>query len=83
METTNIKIIRKPEVISLIGLSNASIYRLINENLIPPPFSLGCRAVGWYEHEIKAVIKARAAGRTEEEIKSLVTEQLQARQLAA
>lgn len=83
MESQDIKVIRKPEVLALTGLSNASIYRLINDNLLPPPFSLGCRSVGWYAFEIESIIKARAAGKTQEEIKTLVTEQLQARKLAA
>ena len=80
METQNIKIIRKAEVLTLVGLSHASLYRLINENLLPPPFSLGCRAVGWYEHEITGVIKARAAGKSDEEVKSLVLKLVASRQ---
>lgn len=83
MESQQLKILRKPEVLALIGLSSTSFYRHITEGLLPQSFSLGCRAVGWYEHEINAVIKARAAGHTEQQIKKLVAEQMSARQQAA
>lgn len=79
----SLKVIRKPEVLSLVGLSNASLYRLIKDSLLPPPFSLGCRAVGWYEHEINSMNKARAAGKSEAQVKELVSDILIARKLAA
>lgn len=79
MESQSSKIVRKPEVLVLIGLSNTSFYRQINQGLLPPPISLGCRAVGWYEHEILSVIKARAAGHDSEQIKLLVSQIVKAR----
>lgn len=78
-----LKIIRKPEVLSLLCVSETSLYRQINAKSFPPSFSLGCRAVGWYEHEINAVIKARAAGKTEDQIKTLVDTLISARIEAA
>ncbi|MCC2607340.1 helix-turn-helix transcriptional regulator [Planctobacterium marinum] len=82
-ETPFFKVIRKNEVMAVLGISSTSLYRLINDSLIPPPFSLGCRAVGWYEHEINAVLKARAAGRNNDQIRELIGELLNARQKAA
>ncbi|MBL4638506.1 MAG: AlpA family phage regulatory protein [Proteobacteria bacterium] len=78
-EKTELKIIRKPEVLTLFGLSNASLYRQITAELFPPAFSLGCRATGWYEHEVKQVIAARGAGKTDDDIKALVSELVAAR----
>ncbi|HCB16553.1 MAG TPA: transcriptional regulator [Alteromonas sp.] len=82
-EQQSLKIMRKPEVLSLLCVSETSLYRQINGKTFPPSFSLGCRAVGWYEHEINAVIKARAAGKTEAEIKALVNNLISARIEAA
>jgi|TARA_R110002012_G_C11367656_1_gene581613 hypothetical protein len=39
---------------------------------MPPPFSLGGRSVGFFEHEISAVLMARAAGHDDEQVKALV-----------
>lgn len=71
-EIERFKVIRKPEVLELICLSTSSLERQIKQNFLPPPFSLGCRSVGWFEHEIISVIKARAAGKSDDEVKELV-----------
>lgn len=81
-ELNQLKIIRKPDVLALLGLSETSLHRQIKASIFPPSFSLGCRAVGWYEHEINAVIKARAAGKNAVEIKTLVNELIDARNSA-
>ena len=57
-ELNHLKIVRKPEVLTLLGLSETSLHRQVKAKIFPPSFSLGCRAVGWYEHEINTVIKA-------------------------
>ena len=79
-EQIQLKIIRKPEVLALLSLSETSLHRQIKAKVFPPSFNLGCRAVGWYEHEINSVLKARAAGKNETEIKLLVQELVEARQ---
>lgn len=79
MESQQTKIIRKPEATNLIGLSNTTFYRQIENGLIPPSFSLGCRAVGWYEHEIQTILRARAAGKSEDDIRLIVSELISAR----
>lgn len=81
-DTSHLKVIRKQKVLTLLAISNASLYRLINEKLLPPSFSLGCRAVGWYDHEIKQVIQARAAGKCNEQIIKLVNSFINERQQA-
>lgn len=81
-DISNLKVIRKPEVLSLLAISNATLYRLVNEKLLPPSFSLGCRAVGWYEHEVKKVIQAHAAGKGNEQVINLVNSLVAERQQA-
>ncbi|MGR5176884.1 helix-turn-helix transcriptional regulator [Vibrio mediterranei] len=54
-----IVIIRKPEVLSRLGISHATLHRHINNGTFVPPISLGDRAVGFLEHEVDAVIEAR------------------------
>lgn len=69
----NIQILRKPEVIKITGLSNTSIFERTRKGLFPTSVSLGGRAVGYLEHEVKAVLTARAAGHTDEQVRELVT----------
>jgi len=66
------KVIRNPVVLNRYPLSRSHLFNHINQGLFPEPISLGERAVGWLEHEVDAVISARAIGKSEEEIKSLV-----------
>ncbi len=76
------KVLRNKEVLTLLGISNPTLYRRIKDGLLPPPFNLGCRAVGWLEHEVQKVIAARVAGKTDEEVKTLVSELVIARKSA-
>ena len=52
--------------------SHASIYTAIREGLFVKPVSIGQRAVGWPDYEVKALVSARIAGQTEAEIRELV-----------
>lgn len=65
-------IIRRHELLKRFGISNNSLYTKINEGTLPPPISLGSRAVGWLEHELDSVLAAMAIGKSQAEIKSLV-----------
>lgn len=67
-----IKILRKPEVIRITGLSNTSIFERTKSGLFPSSISLGGRAVGYLESEISAIVTARAAGHNDEQIRQLV-----------
>ncbi len=66
------RIERKPEVLNRTGFSNSGLYRRVKEGLFVPAVSLGERSVGWLEHEVNALINAMAAGKSEDEIRSLV-----------
>ena len=51
------RIIRRPEVIEMTGLSESSIRRRVREGEFPSPLRLGgpnSRSVGWREEDIDA-----------------------------
>lgn len=73
------KIIRKPEVIALTGLSKSTIHNRINDGLFPPSISLGARAVAFVASEVDAVISAMIEERQPEQIKVLVQELIASR----
>ena len=53
--------------------SNASIYNLIREGHWTKPVSIGQRSVGWPDDEVRALCAARIAGKTDDEIRELVS----------
>jgi prophage regulatory protein len=65
-------ILRIPAVKFQSGLSRSTIYQRIAEGLWTKPVSLGARAVGWSSDEVDAINSARIAGKTDEEIRTLV-----------
>ena len=69
-----IEIIRLPEVSRTTGLARSTIYLRIEQGLLPKPVSLGGKAVGWPATEISQINAARIAGKSNEEIKTLVDE---------
>lgn len=55
-----LRILRRKQVESRIGLSRSTIYARIAEGSFPKPIDLGGgRAVGWVEFEIDAWLQAR------------------------
>lgn len=56
-----------------IGRSRSTIYNDITQGLFPSPVRLGKRAVGWPEDEVGAIKAARIAGKSDDEIRALVT----------
>jgi prophage regulatory protein len=79
----SIKIIRKPEVLSITGLSRTTHQTRISEGLMPPPISIGARAVGFIFSEIQTVLAARSIGKSDDEIKDIVKSLLKQRQTSA
>lgn len=75
------KIVRLKELLDRIGYSKATLYKRIQSGLFPPQVSLGGRAVGWLEHEVNTALAAIVAGQTNEEVKSLVMNLLNERQI--
>lgn len=66
-----------------MGIGRSTIYLRISQSLITSPVSLGAHSVGWPLHEIDAIIAARVAGKSDDEIKTLVSELEAARMLIA
>lgn len=75
-----LEIIRRPEVVRCTGRSKSSLYLDILEGTMPPKVSLGDRAIGFYKHEVQAVIAAMGAGYSKNQIKELICHLVKQRQ---
>ena len=67
-------IYRLPTVEARTGLKRAAIYKRITDGLIPAPIKVGSRVSGWPAREISAVCEAHIQGRSDDEIRHLVTD---------
>ena len=74
-----IQILRLPAAMALNGLSRSSTYNHIAQGLWPKPVAIGARAVGFPAAECEAVIAARIAGKSDDEIRALVARLVSAR----
>ena len=67
-------ILRMSEVKAETGhRSHASIYNAVREGLFTRGIAIGQRAKGWPDYEVSQINAARIAGKTEAEIRELVT----------
>ena len=66
-------ILRRKQVQAETGYSRSTIYLRISQGLFVKPVSLGARAVGFPAGEVASLNAARIAGKTEAEIRTLVT----------
>ena len=71
--TSAVQIQRLPTVSNLTGLSRSTIYRRINQSLFPRPIPIGGDRVGWLSTEVEAINKARISGKSDDQIKLLVS----------
>ena len=70
---SEIEILRLPASMSAFGYrSHASVYGNVKDGLLTKPVSIGARSVGWPRGEVQAVLEARIAGCTDEQIRALV-----------
>ena len=53
------RLVRKPIVLDVTGLTNSTLYYFIKEGSFPPPVKLGKRTVAWKESEINEWINSR------------------------
>ncbi len=67
------KLLKLPQVLGFTAKSRSTHYHEINIGLMTPPVKLGEQSVAWPEDEILAINRARIAGKSNEEIKQLVT----------
>jgi len=56
MQKTDDRIIRRAELLRMCGLSKSTVWRRIKEGKFPAPVSLGARAVGWRESEVRSYL---------------------------
>ena len=66
-------ILRRKQVEFETGYSRSTIYLRITQGLWTKPVNLGARAVGWPASEVTALNAARIAGRSEDQIRELVS----------
>lgn len=83
MHKPNFTFLRRKHLESIFGVCRSSIYNLIANRLLTRPVSLGLRSVGWPSYEIDLIFAARVAGKSDDEIKTLVSELEAARMLTA
>ena len=67
-------IFRRPRVEDTSGYSRSTLYLRISQGLWTRPGSLGPRAVGWPAGEVAAINAARIAGKSDDNIRALVTQ---------
>lgn len=61
------------------GYPRSTLYYQIAKGTFPTPVKLGERAVGWLAAEVDAVIQARVSGKPDDEIRSLISQLVAAR----
>lgn len=67
------KILRMPAAKDKAGhRSDASIYNAIRDGLWTTGVAIGQRANGWPDYEVDAIITARIAGKSDDQIRELV-----------
>jgi prophage regulatory protein len=74
-------ILRIPDIKTSTGLSRSTIYLRIAQGVFTKPVSLGGRAVGWPASEVAVLNSARIAGKSDLEIRDLVSKLEAARNL--
>ncbi len=68
------QILRRPRVEEASGYSRSTLYLRITQGLWPKGVGIGSRAVGWPASEVAAINAARIAGKSDDEIRALVTQ---------
>ena len=76
-------LLRLPAALSMSGLTRSTHYLRIKQGLLTPPVKLGERCAAWPLTELSQINAARIAGKTESEIRTLVTSLLQQRTISA
>lgn len=74
-----LKFLRLPQVCERRGLKPTRHYADIKSGTFVPPIKLTERSSGWPEHECEALIAAKIAGKTDDELRELVRDLVAAR----
>jgi prophage regulatory protein len=81
--TKFIKLIKLHKVMDATGDGRSTHYNKIHKGLMVPPVRLGANSGAYPEHEIAAINVARVAGKTDDEIRQIVTDLIAARKNGA
>lgn len=68
----SLQIVKLPTLLEKFCISRSTAFHHIKEGLLPQNISLGQRSRGFILSELDAVLSARVAGKSNEEIKKLV-----------
>ena len=66
------KLTRIKEIKAQTKIPASTVYFHIREGLFPKPIKIGERMSAWLQSEVDAIMNARIAGKSEDEIKELV-----------
>jgi predicted DNA-binding transcriptional regulator AlpA len=83
IQKPDLQIIRKPQVLKMLGISKSNFHLKLNAGLLPQAIALGANSVGYFKHEVTAVLLAMAMGKNQDEIKLLVKSLVEQRQQLA
>ncbi len=76
------QMVRMKGVDVVMGKKKSACYMDVNEGLLPPPVSIGGRCTAWPLHELLSINAARIAGKSNDEIRELVKNLVDARKTA-
>lgn len=76
-------LLRLPAVINTTGLSRSGVYAYIASGLLPKPVKIGERSTAWPSDELDSIVRARIAGKSDDEIRQLVEQLHEQRRAAA
>ena len=68
-----------PDLGNVARASRATIYAWIAAGLMTPPIKLGSKSSAWPAFEVNAILAARIAGKSDDEIRALVVQLTAAR----
>jgi prophage regulatory protein len=80
MQPNILTLVRSPDARAVFGnLPTSTFYEWIERGLMTPGVSIGARSVAWPDHELRAIAAARIAGKSDDEIKTLVRDLVKSR----
>ena len=74
------KFLSKSDVIGVFGFSRSTLYRRVDDGLLPPAVNFGGNYSRWVASEVEAVFRAMVAGKSQGEVTALVVVHVEQRQ---
>ena len=53
------RILRRKDVLNRLGIASTTLHNMIHKGMLPKPFKINERSVGWLESDIEAFITSR------------------------